>query len=138
MQGITIANGYQTDIGASVHDWPVRVQGTKQADELPLLGVYDVEGTTQRDSFDAKKTQRQLTIQLRCYIRKDTPSRELRKIIGDIEQAISVDERWNKLAVATMPSREGVVIESENFETSAVAVEIVIHYLTCAFNSYEG
>ncbi len=134
---IRVSNGYQTDVGATVLDFPRQVQATYGQDELPVLGVFDVDSTTSRENLNARKFDRVLTIQIRAYLKKDTPGPEIRKIIGDIETAIGTNPRWNGLAMATMPAREGVVIQSEDFEISAAAVEVTILYPTCAFNPYE-
>lgn len=136
MQGITIAGAYETDIGNVVEDFRQNIQGTEREGELPILSVYDTDDVTQNPALEEKRSDKALTIQIRAYVRKETPSRELRKIIGDIQMAIGVDTRWNKLAVGTVPVREGMVIESENFEISAAAVEITIFYAQQTFNPY--
>lgn len=133
---ILTTNGYASNIGTKVEDWPVQIQGTDRGSELPYIGVFDTDATTSRESFSARKVDRELTIQVRCYFRSTTPGVTVRQYLGDIEKAIGADEQWGKLAVATMPSREGAVIESANLEISAAVFEFVIHYTTCLFDPY--
>lgn len=133
---ISTTNGYATNVGAKVVDWPRQIQGTDRANELPYIGVFDTDARTTRDHQWAPKVDRELTVQVRCYVRSNTPGEELRKIIGDLETAIGADPTWGKLAVTTMPSREGALIDSGNLEISAAVVEFTIQYATCVFNPY--
>ena len=137
LEEISIANGYETDIGTTVEDWPVNLQGTYDANELPVIGVFDVDNTTSREQLRAQKVKRELTIQARCYLKSTTPASECRKVLGDLEKALWQDETWGGLAVATMPSREGPDIKAESLEISAAVVEVVIHYITCTGNPYQ-
>lgn len=127
---------YQTSIGSTVFDFEANVQGTDREGELPVLSVYDLEEIALDAQLDEKRTNCSLTVQIRAYVRSETPSRELRKIIGDIQTAIGTNTRWNKLATGTLPVRAGLVIQSENFEISAAAVEITVYYSTLTFNPY--
>jgi hypothetical protein len=134
----TISAGavYQTSIGAVVKDFESNIQGTDREGELPVLSVYDLEEIAQEAQLDEKKTAQALTVQIRAFVRKETPSRELRKIIGDLQTAIGTNTRWNKLATGTLPVRAGMVVQSENFEIAAAAVEITVYYSTLTFNPY--
>jgi len=140
IERLKLINGsgaYVTDINEKVFDWPRHAQGAGSDHELPYMGVFDVENQTSREHQRDKKADRQLTIQVRCYVKSNTPAAMCRKIIGDIETAIGVDETWGKLAATTMPSREGPDIKAENLEISAAVVEFTILYNTCAFNPYQ-
>lgn len=136
LEQITTANGYETNIGTTVEDWPTQLQGTDNEDELPVIGVFDVDETSSTPNLNSKLENHELTIQARCYLRHNTPAAQCRKVMGDIKKALGVDKTWGGLATGTRPSRQGPDIKPEGFEISAAVVEITIHYTTCAFDPY--
>ncbi|HWQ36955.1 MAG TPA: hypothetical protein VNQ79_29255 [Blastocatellia bacterium] len=133
MQTISVAGGYETDLGARVADWPRRFH----EDELPALGVYDLQQQDEKENIGSRRTVHRLPVQIRIFISSDTPARELRRMIGDVERAIGADQRWGGLAVSTWPRQSGYVIPREAFEIAAAAVEVEIEYLTETFNPFQ-
>ncbi len=133
MQTILVTNGYQTDVGARVFDWPSNLE----ASEFPCLGVFDLEAQTTKDGNAALRTPHEMALQLRIYVSSGTPATELRKMIGDVQSAVGQDARWGGLAFNTAPKRDGFVIPKEAFEIAGAAVEVTIQFMTDTFNPYE-
>lgn len=139
LQGIRLDRGFQSDLGAKVEDWPRRYSD-EELDQLPAraaLGVYDVTEDADKGDRESDLTVRTLTIQVRIYVTSDTPARDLRAYIGDVEAAIRQDPYWNELSVGTNPRRAGMIIPSEAMDLAGAAVEFDIGYTTQTFNPYE-
>jgi hypothetical protein len=131
---IRTANGYQTNLGLAVRDW----ETNWDEKELPALSVCDLDEKSlmPNESADAPRQIRQLPVGLKIFTQSDTPAREIRKLIADVEKAIKVDLRWTSLAMHTVPQRSGMVVSEEAFEIAGAAVEIEIVYMTDTFDSY--
>jgi hypothetical protein len=133
MREIRIANGYQTDIGATVEDWRTHFE----QDELPAIGVYDLTQTTEKTDKEQKRTPNTLPVQIRIFAASNTLVTDLRVMIGDVLAAIKKDQRWGKLALDTKPKQDGFIIPKESFEVAGAAVEIEIEYLSDTFDPYK-
>lgn len=141
MQGITQANGYQTDLGLDVRDWDVRVQATNDDaadidDDAPCLIVADLDETPDPRDLDEEQTRASLTMQIRI-IAKGQTANFYRQAIADVKQAIGIDRDWNELAITTKPGRDGFLIPQEAFSIAGAAVEFTVEFITATFNPYE-
>lgn len=141
MQGITIAQGYQTDLGLDVRDWDVRIQATEDdaadlADDAPCLIVADLDSEPDPRDLDEGATLATVTIQLRIIGTKQ-PASWYRSAIGDVQQAVKSDRTWGELAITTRPGRDGFIIPQEAFSIAGAAVEIQVDYITQTFNPFE-
>lgn len=138
MQTISVVNGYQTDLGATVEDWPRRF------DEAELealaahaaIGVYDLTADSKKEHVESGDTMHRLPFQIRIFAARSVTPRNLRRMIADVILAIGVDQTWGALAITTWPGRNGFVVPSESFEISGTAIEFEIQFLTETFNPY--
>jgi hypothetical protein len=133
MVTIRISNGYETDLGLLVEDWPRRYQ----ADELPALSVCDLTSEDEQDDPEAAHTIHRMPVQLRIHVKDGTPAALLRKMMADVEKAISVDRLWGYLALSTKPKRSGLIVPNDNNEVAGAAVEVEVAYITQTFNAYQ-
>jgi len=160
---ISIANGFKTDIGASLQtaealervEWPVNLDEPDIREET-LFGIFDRE-TDQSQSFPREKQIGNVMLfQVRIYHARQTTPAELRIMIGDVEKAVIENESngqrdpqwqtWDQtagaylaesaLATDTKPLRSGFVMASDVFTIEAGAVEFQVEYLTEPFNAY--
>lgn len=131
MQNILVANGYETDCGALVEDWPRRFD----ASELPALAVCDLSDESEIDHREAGQETHTLTIQVRVMVAEATPAEFLRKAIGDVQKAIKTDLFWGELSTGTYPKRTGMIVPSEAMELAGAAIEFDVAYVTEPFNS---
>ena len=139
---IKIAAGYQTDIGNAVYIW---YTGTILPSELTTTSSY--AALIIRDLDEAKKYHdgdkyrgkfvRELHMQLEVAAAGETAAVGIRKIVADIEKAISVDTRWNKLALGTRPRIDRAIVEQESVKIGGLLYEYFVDYHTEAFNAYQ-
>ena len=133
MQGITVLNGYKTDLGNRVGDWETNWDER----DLPALSVCDMVQTEElmHGSQDARQQINTLPVILKIFARSTTTAKDLRNMIADIYQAIRVDKQWSNLALYTLPKRGGMELSEEGFKLGGAGVEIEILYLTETFNA---
>lgn len=154
MRTITVANGFQSDAGAQVDDWPLRYDEEELA-ALPAqaaLGVYDLPDEVSKASRDAKGSKHSLRVQVRVHQAKALSAAELRVIIGDVVDAVGRDVTqpaldpllWPEarnggkyLAMDTQPSQEGLIFPDDALEVSGAAVAFVVEYSTAVFDPYQ-
>ena len=137
LEDISVANGYETNAGARVEDWPRRFDDA----ECPALGVYDLSEASDKSDRESGFQERTLTIQVRIFVASNTPASDLRAIIGDVERAVGVDQYWpdvsgEPLAMGTWPRRAGMVVPNEAMELAGAAVEFDVQYSTATFNPF--
>lgn len=137
LQTITTANGYATNAGALVEDWPRRFDD----DECPALGVCDVTESSDKGDRESGTETHTLTVQVRVFVAANTPAPTLRAIIGDVQKAVGVNQYWSDLlgeplATGTWPRRAGMIVPSEAMELAGAAVEFDVQYQTETFNPF--
>jgi hypothetical protein len=138
MEGILIANGYETDLGGSVADW----QTNWDDSQLPAVSVCDLINKRANVGGHpvAQSQQCALPLQLRIFTKSDERPTELRKMISDVIRAIGTDQFWTdgdgkKLALWTLVTDDGIRLTEDSFEIGGAAVEIEIGYLVTSFES---
>lgn len=135
MGTVTTANGYETDIGLSVHDFETHFQ----EEDLPALSVYDLVADVEfvnGNKKDGRGQQKTLNLQLRIFAAAETKVTELRKMIGDVNKALGTDKRLGDTVLWINPTREGIIADEQTFEIAGAAVELEIAYLQDSFNDF--
>lgn len=132
MQEIQIAAGYKTDLGNNVADW----QTHWDEDELPALSVCDLNNEPELGDKQARRQTNSLKVQLRIFIASNTPQATLRKMIGDCQQAVKKDLRWDAMAMWTLPGQDGFIVPNDSFEVAGAAIEFTIEFMSGAFDAY--
>lgn len=132
MRLISKAGGYETDFGLTAQDWVTDYDKK----DFPAMSVCDLieENDLIGKQPDAPRQTNKLPIQIRLFAET---ARELRKGIADVNKAIKIDSRWDKLAMHTLPRESGIIVSEDTFEIAGAAVNIEIVYLTDAFDSYQ-
>lgn len=133
MREIQPAAGYETDIGSRVWEWRTDFDANDQPDELPALSVCDLPEQSRDDGLHVHA----LTIQARIFLKSADRTGDARKIIGDVIKAIGTDPEWAGLALGTKPKMDGFIIPPQSFSVAGAAVEVVVEYVTGAFNPFE-
>jgi hypothetical protein len=138
MQTIRTANEYETDIGARVEDWARRFDEAelKEQPSKAILGVYDLPDQVDKEGKNSVGVTRRLRMQVRIFISSATPARELRKMIGDVVEAVGTDITWGYLAMDTEPESEGFIVPNDSMEVAGAAVEFTVVYTTATFDPY--
>lgn len=136
LEGISVANGYRTDIGAGVKRWRPRLaEGAYVpfgADELPAILAQDRRCETTPLSMQEQAHRLTVEIEARCA-GGETSDDLLRKILEDVRQAVGVDPTWGGLAVDTDPQSDEFAIVQADQTLGGVLITIVIIYHTSAW-----
>lgn len=137
MKTILVANGFTTDIGATVEDSRVNWQ----EEELPAISVFDLPANAESAANPAntRHTIWMQPIQIRVSLIKGTDAKNARNAIKDIWKAVRSDPQWTlsseKVAMYTIPTQEGFTYPPDSFEIIGIAVEFNVVYLTAKFNA---
>jgi len=130
LQSITIANGYNYDLGAHVYEW--RVTPLEEAN-LPAIVYRDVD-----DSVELIEAHRhKLGLEIEVIAKGDTSIVDMRKMIADVYKAIGTDIHWDGLALNTYPQGDKIVKEQETQTIVGASINIVIEYRTREWNPYQ-
>lgn len=130
---ITIANGYQTDIGERVFRCRPVAPTDKEA-EAGALNIWDlVEESKPALSF---VYEHKLTFD--TYIAKVGSGVDefIRNVIGDLAKAVAVDERWDGLAIRSEMGKSEYEIDQDKRLTGTVKFSFSIIYRTEGWDFY--
>ena len=138
---ITIANGYETDLGLGpINQWPV----IYQEEELPALGVFDLVNNVVQEYAQEKRIMNHLPFQVRIFLARDPDAQLVRKMLADVMRAVITDptsgERdatLGKLAVDMQPDEDGFIVPKDTFQIDGAAVGFMVQFLSAPFNAYE-
>lgn len=154
---ISVANGFQTDIGsADVEEWPTEFNDG-QLREATRLGVFDRDEEMTQSQPEEGQIPVTLPFQVRIFHSAQTTPAKLRLMLADVMKAIiehevtgERDARWRDvdedtsrlnprtaIAVDTKPLRAGFVIPQSVFTIDAGAVEFQVEFMTEPFNAFE-
>lgn len=141
LAAISVANGYQTELGAgTIDEWPV----SYQQDECPALGVFDLVTAALKSAADEKRIPNSLPVQVRIFLKRETTPATVRVMIADVMRAVArdptsqkVDYTLGQVAVDMLPDEEGFVVPPDSFQIDGAAVGFVVQYLSEPFNAYQ-
>jgi hypothetical protein len=124
---ITVAAGYQTDIGANVLEWQLTALDNGQ---LPASLLSDpVEETSTEGSKNSATYTRLLTIVAQLVLAEtDATATMARKALADVIKAIGTDDKWGGLARRTLPKKDELVVDSESARIGGARIEFIVEY----------
>lgn len=117
---ITIAGGYQTNIGSKLREWHVTSLDTDQLDTLIIRDTIDA--VLPDDPNSGKRTWNLTIIADAIFTAADDNPAKARKAIADIKKAILVDQRWGGLARRTDEVSDQLMIEKEGTRVGGAQV----------------
>ncbi len=131
LKAILVANGYQTNIGANVHDW---LSETPSEDDLPILDYKDVSVSTEIGSF--VDFTHEMSLIIRAAVKSGTPMVAIRQVIADVDKAIGVDHTFGQLALITkrIGDESGVQIGDQVF--AGCGINLLITFRTLGWDDY--
>lgn len=131
---ILISNGYQTDIGANVHDFETHFQD----EDLPALSVCDLVADIEfvNAQKEAPAQQKNLNLQLKIFTGQETKVTNLRLMLADINKCLGTDKRLGESVLWINPTREGIISDDQTFEIAGAAIELEVAYLINSFDDY--
>lgn len=108
---ITVANGYQTDIGLKQTEWHPTA---KDAADRPGHDVRDALEEADTEKRNSALYERQLQITVIAEIAEvDATAANARKALADMITAVGKDPKWGGLANYTLPVDEEVTVDDE-------------------------
>ncbi len=131
LQTITVANGYETNVGDNVNDWHV---SNFQETELPAMDVRDAnESTEVRGGFH----QNTLSVEIETKVSGTTSATIMRDIIADVVKAIGTDTSFGGLVQNVLPVQNTTVeLDQKDKRIASILQSFDIIYLTEAFKPF--
>lgn len=143
LSGISIDEGYLTDIGTNVEDSRVHWD---QEDDLDAISVF--EGTVTSDEYanEGLLITRTMPVMIKAFLKQKATAAltaaHARKVMADIYAAIRNDDTWTitvdeepvRLARHTLEKSHGIEYAENTFEITGCQVEIEIEYFGAKFN----
>lgn len=147
LAAISVANGFQTDIGANggsaIERWPPQYQDS-ELKEATRLGIFDLVSTTTQTLYREKQIPNTLPIQARIFHERGTTPDALDVMIADVKQALITDPATGKrdptlggLVIDMKPTEDGFIVPKETFQIDGAAVGFEVEFYTEPFNSYQ-
>lgn len=122
-QGITVAAGYNFNLGSNVYEWRT---SALPAANMPALLIADIS-STRNDSGVIGKFRYTLNIEA-DIVAQDTPA-NTRKMIADVLKAIGVGETWGGLAQTTeQPESDEMQFEQNEKTIAGARIKFSIIY----------
>lgn len=137
-QGITAANGYDTNLGQNVFVWRDTSKGAASfaENELPALNLRDSDNQLEYLSPDRFTNELDIEAEVVALAAANVDA-EVRKMIRDIYTAIGVDRKWTvtgaPLAVDTLPGSDSMGVDHAGTKTGGAVVKFKIRYRTKAW-----
>lgn len=130
LAGITVANGYQTDIGLKQTEWHPGPKGADpEADDLPGHDIRDeAERATVTDK-NAGVYERSLEITVVAEVNEaGAGARLARRALEDLIKAVAVDPAWGGLARRTLPDQEDISVDELGQRVGAARLRFIVEY----------
>jgi N-acetylglucosamine-6-phosphate deacetylase len=132
LKTVTTDNGYNTNLGASVHEWR---ETALEIAELPGVIYRDISQTT---VIAVGYHVHNLVLELDIFVSGASAPALLRQCIADAITAVGTDRQWSTLAEDTLPvNDENIAIEHEGKRIGGVRLRFVIQYCTQPFDPYK-
>lgn len=147
LAAISVANGYQTELGANggkpFDRWPRQYQEDELA-AAPRLGIFDLVQTRTQSFPREKQVPATSPFQIRGFVKNTESPDVMDLMIADVLQAIIMDPATGKedptfggLAVDTKPTEVGFIVPADTFEITGFAIGFEVELLVRPFSAYE-
>ena len=132
LEGILIADGYETDIGSRVYEW--RQESIPEA-LIPCL-VYrdDPEESFADETVPRGRHRHRLMVSVDVVALGSLVISTVRKMIADVIKAVGADTTWGGVALNTEPPMDEIYIEQKERKIGGATVKFVILYETGRWN----
>jgi|GEM_PF-775425 len=137
-QSITVANGYETNLGNKVFVWRDTGAAPFEESELPAVVLFDAKDEIVQQ---LSRIQHHKLLMVADVVTDDaTQSTQIRKLVADIYKAIGVDIYWTvesvRLAFDTDPMQDEFDVRQEERVIASARVQFTIQYRTLSWNPY--
>jgi hypothetical protein len=127
---VTVANGYQTDIGLKQTEWNPGPKGADpESDELPGHDIRDELETTVVKDKNSGTYDRELEIVVIAELREaDATATLARRALEDMIRAVGVDPTWGGLARRTLPVEDDINVDELGQQIGAARLRLKVEY----------
>jgi len=127
---ISVANGYNTDIGLKQTEWSPGPRGADPEDgELPSHDVRDEDEAAEIKDNNSGTYTSSLEIVALGYIVEDADgATKTRLALADMVRAVGVDTTWGGLARRTLPDTEGVAVDNVGQRVGVAHLKFKVEY----------
>lgn len=136
LQSISVANGYETDLGNCIYEWKLSVY---QSTELPGADLRD---TTETVVNTIELHQHDMTVDVKILGNTTSLAADIRKRLADVVKAVKTDLTWGGLAENTVIIGEDL-IEAEisiagtgTVKVNGASARFTVSYITALFDPY--
>lgn len=131
LQTITVANGYETDIGSNVNVWHTT---DFQETELPAIDLRDPAEEVETRGGNHICT---LSIEIEAKVSGTTSDVSMRDIIADIIKAVGIDSTFSGLVQDTRPvSNESFGFNQNSKKVASITMKFESRYIIKKFSPY--
>jgi hypothetical protein len=136
LQGITVANGYETDLGNAIYEWRLSAY---QSTELPGADLRD---TTETVGVTVGSHEHKMTAEVKVLGSTSSLPADIRKRLADVVKAAGTDLTWGGLAEDTAAAGQDLIEAEVNItgtglvKVCAASVRFEVSYTTAPFNPY--
>jgi len=125
LQGITVANGYDFNLGSHVFEWRTT---TLNDNEIPGIVFRDVQNV-KIEGGPVAYFRWGLNIEIDIITQGGTSIADIRKMLGDVYKAIGTDHSWGGLAILTeQPNNDEIQSEQQERKITGVSIRLQIIY----------
>lgn len=127
---ISVANGYQTDVGLKQTEWNPGPKGADpEADELPGHDIRDEVETTNVKDKNSGTFDRELEIVVIAELKEEDATATLaRRALEDLIKAVGVDQTWGGLARRTLPVEDDINVDELGQQVGAARLRFKVEY----------
>lgn len=128
--GITVANGYNTDIGLKQTEWSPGPRGADPEDEeLPSHDVRDEDEAANIRDKNSGTYESTLEIVALAYVAEAADGATTTRLaLADMVKAVGVDPTWGGLARRTLPDSEGVAVDNVGQRVGVAHLKFKVEY----------
>lgn len=133
LRGITIAGGYDTNLGKQVHPWRDTKKDPFNGAELATgaVNVRDHRKVTEQGGPNVLgKHHHTLHLSIEGAVNDDAGAGLVRMMIADIEKAIGVDRRWGAVAFETTPGDDQILVAEGGLTVTGFTMNFTIEFRT--------
>lgn len=133
---ITIAGGYQTNLGENAFVWRDTKASPFTEAEL-ATGALNLRDPKQVSAQQlVNKHHHELSLVAEIALTEGVEAKRARQAIADIFKAIGVDRKWSSLAFDTLPDSDAILVAQNGVTVTGAVVNFTVHYRTASFDPY--
>lgn len=129
IQGITVANGYHTDIGLHTSIWLAEPNTVYDPSELPVANIRDISDVIVRANIPFDDHEMDVNVDL-IFSSGQTTDAAVRQGIYDVYRKIGTDPTLGGLAINTMISSDEMILDQSERIVGGATISLSVQFRT--------